>query len=338
MSELHPKKRLQLHLKIKHIVVPLSHNLSLPMSTYLRLGLCCLNTQLRKQRPPIFSSRTCSRRTFPIELAMERALTNCRDLLLMIEWNHQHRIECFRLSSQIFPHYTDPMTARYSMEFAIPILAQVGQLISQLGHRVLMHPGQFDQIGAIRPSVWDQTVADLSMHAEILDAVGMNDDGIIIVHGGGVYGSKQETITRWIEHFHQLPRSVQRRLAIENCERQYSVSDCLEIAQACHIPMVLDFHHYTCWNQLHTLEQQPPLEHLIPSILSTWKNRRIIMHLSQQSPGKRVGAHDELVDQIPTIVYEIIRRYHCPIDLEIEAKGKEQAILYLYQNEKLLSF
>lgn len=76
----------------------------------ISLGLCCINTHLRSQKPPIFCSRTCIRRTYSVERAKSLALQNIQDIIPMIEWNEKNKIRCFRLSSNIFPHFTDSVS------------------------------------------------------------------------------------------------------------------------------------------------------------------------------------------------------------------------------------
>jgi UV DNA damage endonuclease len=290
---------------------------------HLRLGLCCLNTTLRSQN--IFCSRTCIRKNFTIQNAQEKTLLNLRDLKTMIEWNQQHGITCFRISSDLFPHFTDDVVESYTIDFARPLLHEIGDLIKQYGHRIIMHPGQFNQVGTPNPSVLKKTIADLQHHAQILDAMEINHDGILIVHGGGTYQDKEKTIERWIKQFKTLPETVQRRLVIENDEKSYSTQDCLKIANACHIPMVFDFHHYECWKY-----PQKTINQLIPDILETWGERTVVMHVSEQAPTRRLGAHSDYVNIIPSQIFETILNFQIPIDLEIEAKMKEQAVLRLY--------
>ena len=293
---------------------------------HLRLGLCCINTLLRKR--DIFCSRTCIRRTFTVERAQEKALHNIRDMIKMIEWNKKNGISCFRISSDIFPHYTDPKTEHYSLEFAKQLLKKAGDIAKAYGQRILMHPGQYNQIGAIDPDIFESTVKDLQHHADILDAMEMDDDSVVIIHGGGTYGSKSKTVDRWIKQFESLPVSIKNRLALENCERSYSVEDCLYMANKCRIPVVFDFHHYHCWKKV-----QKPISEIFPLILDTWKqrNRRVVMHISDQDPEKKIGAHHDYVESIPNIIFETIINTGLDIDLEIEAKMKEQAIFKLYK-------
>lgn len=293
------------------------------------LGLCCLNTQLREQN--IFCSRTVTRANFTVEKAKELALQNLRDAATMIEWNATHHIHHFRLSSDIFPHFTDEETEPYTMDFAQEELTRLGQLAKKFNQRITMHPGQFNQIGTPTKSVFDKTIADLSMHAEILDRMDTDpNESILCIHGGGVYGNKKKTIERWIEQFKTLPEPVRRRVAIECCEKCYSIEDCLQIAKACQIPMILDTHHDQCYRQLHPKEDMNPIEEYIPDVLSTWKGTPIF-HISEQRPDSRVGAHSDFIKAIPYYLLEIPHKYGRNIAIEVEAKMKEQAIDRLYQ-------
>lgn len=57
-----------------------------------RLGYACLNTILRKQKPPVFCSRTCRIDTILKEdkgmpYLKELARQNVLDLVKLIEWN-----------------------------------------------------------------------------------------------------------------------------------------------------------------------------------------------------------------------------------------------------------
>lgn len=295
----------------------------------IQLGLCCLNTELRDKN--IFCSRTVTRANFTVEKAKQLALQNLRDAATMMEWNAQHHIYHFRLSSDIFPHYTDDETEPYTMDFAQEELTRLGQLAKKLNQRITMHPGQFNQIGTPTASVFQKTIADLSMHAEILDRMDTDpSESILCIHGGGVYGNKKKTIERWISQFQTLPEPVRRRVAIECCEKCYSIEDCLEIAKACSIPMILDTHHDQCYRKLHPTERIKPIEEYIPDVLATWKGVAIF-HISEQRPDARVGAHSDFIKEIPHYLLEIPEKYGRKIAIEVEAKMKEQAIQQLYK-------
>ena len=87
----------------------------------VQLGLCCLNTILRAQKPPVFASRKMIIRTVKekgIESLKEKILQNLRDVLTMMDWNEQNGIKVFRLSSELFPHKSNPKVVDYTFDFA----------------------------------------------------------------------------------------------------------------------------------------------------------------------------------------------------------------------------
>ena len=296
----------------------------------ISLGLCCINTELRSKKPPVFCSRSCIRRTFTVESAKEKALQNVKDIKKLIKWNRDNNIRCLRLSSDIFPHFTDTETEKYTIDFAREELKAAGDLANSLGHRILMHPGQYNQVGAKKESVFEKTVEDLSHHAEILDAMGIDNNGVLIVHGGGTYGDKKTSKRRWVEQFSDLPKKVKDRLVLENCERQYSTRDCLKMAKKCNIPVVFDFHHYACCSKIYPEKKQKSILELAPKIIASWGDRTVLMHVSEQGAG-RIGRHSDFIENIPEDLISIVKTYDIHIDLEVEAKMKEQAILKLYK-------
>ena len=239
----------------------------------INLGLCCINTELRKKK--IFNSRSLIRRTFTVAEAKKRALQNIKDLIPMIEYNHKHGIKCFRWSSDFFPRITDPEVDRYTIDFAKDELKKAGDLANKYGQRIVMHPGQFNQVGAKDKKIFEKTIEELKLHADILDAAGIDDNGVLIVHGGGVYGDKEGTKKRWIKQFFLLPENVRKRLVIENCEKCYSPRDALDISKACGIPVVYDTHHYECYKILHRgekIEKPKTFRDEIVSFLERTKN------------------------------------------------------------------
>jgi len=312
----------------------------------MNLGLVCINTVLRAQKPPVFASRTCIRRTYTVDKAKALALQNVRDIYTMIQWNHDHGIKCFRLSSDIFPHFTDPECDHYDLHFAEHDLKRAGDLANLYNHRIVMHPSQFNQVAG-NDDVFAKTIADLQHHCDILDMMGIDKlNGVIIVHGGGVYGNRDETIKKWISNFHRMPQSIRDRLVIENCESAYNIDHCLYIAKACQIPVIYDLHHYECWQLQKLLPVQSSIADVFPDIIASWSyghraghqsSVRLLLHISEQADGKRIGAHSDYITTIPSFLFSLIEKYNVSIDLEIEAKMKECAIFQLYEKYPFLN-
>ena len=115
----------------------------------VQLGLCCMNKTLREQKPSIFSSRgmiISSVKKLGIPELKRRIILNLEDTLKLIEWNEKNGIKVFRLSSNIFPHKSNPRIEDYDFEFAKPLLKKIGDLAKKYGHRLTFHPGQYNVV------------------------------------------------------------------------------------------------------------------------------------------------------------------------------------------------
>lgn len=298
----------------------------------IRLGLCCINNTLRKQN--IFCSRTMIRKNYTVEKAKNLALQNLKDLKFLIKWNSKHNIHHFRISSDIFPHMNDLEVENYTIDEFKEILKEIGDLCKKYDQRITMHPSQYNQIGTPNKNVFKSTILDLQHHTDILDAMGLDYNSIICIHGGGTYNNKQETIKRWIKQFETLSQSIKNRIAIENCEFQYNIEDCIYIANKCNIPVIFDIHHFNCYNKKYNLQWKP--DKYIPYVLDTWGKRRMVAHISDQKEDAKLGAHHDFVESLPDCFLNIPTKYQCSIDIEIEAKAKEAAIFRLYEKYKSL--
>ncbi|SNW61989.1 endonuclease [Orpheovirus IHUMI-LCC2] len=312
------------------------------MTYNMRLGLCCINTKLREKE--IFTSRTCR-----LETAKDKGLThivelakkNIMDLVPMIIWNELNGIKVFRMSSEMFPHVTNPKLFESGLGYSVDMFANellyIGNIVRTLGHRVTFHPGQFNVIGTKDNDILNKTIMELSSHARILDLMGCDGNSVLVIHGGGVYGNKDETIKRWVKNYNALPDIIKRRLVLENCEKCFTVEDCLRMSSMVDgiLPVVLDIHHYQCYSQLHPEVTQESLYTLVPKVVHTWwrKGLRPKFHISEQGTGK-IGHHSDYISHIPDIFWDLCQ--YAAFDLMIEAKAKEQAIIFLYNKYPIL--
>ncbi|KAG7446546.1 UvdE-domain-containing protein [Guyanagaster necrorhizus] len=171
------------------------------------LGYACLNTVLRNKRPAaesVFCSRTCRIDTIKkkgMEWVKDLERKNCQDLTV-IQWNEENK--CSRFASHAI--YS------YSLDYCAPLLSQVGALASRLGHR--------------------------HYHAEMMDRMGLGVDGVMIVHGGGVYEDKGATIERIKETITRvLPKNVRERLALDNDQLCYNAQDLLPLCEELDVPL-----------------------------------------------------------------------------------------------------
>ncbi len=299
----------------------------------VQLGLCCLNISLKQQKPPVYSSRRMIVRIVNekgIDELKQRILQNLDDLLIMIQWNEDNGIKVFRLSSELFPHKTNPKVPDYDFEFAKQHLQKIGELARKYNQRLTFHPGQYNVLASKTKKALEQTIKDLEYHADVLDLMGMGKDSVMVIHGGGTYGDKPSAIERWVDNYKKLPEKIRKRLVLENCEHSYSIKDCLYMHVLCGVPVVFDTHHHSCYCQLHPEETFEPVEEFIPLILQTWGDIKPKFHVSEQGSGK-IGHHSDYIDIIPSYLLEIPEKYNVSIDIMIEAKMKELSIQKLYE-------
>ena len=239
----------------------------------IQLGLCCLNTILRAQKPPVFASRKMIIRTVKekgIDVLKQKILQNLRDVLTMIDWNEENGIKVFRLSSELFPHKSNPKVEDYSFDFAKDLLRQIGIKAKKYNQRLTFHPGQYNVVGTPNIKSFQQTIVDLKYHADVLDLINAGKDSVMVVHGGGIYNDKKATLERWCKQYMLLPKNVRNRLVLENCEKCFSIEDCLYVSKKVNIPVVFDTHHYDCYCKMHPDETFKPAEY-ISDILDSWK-------------------------------------------------------------------
>lgn len=307
----------------------------------IQLGLCCLNIELREKKPTIFSSRRVTLKTLEdkgIDNLKSKIINNLKDVLKLMDWNEENGIKVFRLSSELFPHYSNKKAEDYTLDFAISLLKEIGEKSKKLNQRLTFHPGPFNCLGSPNKDVIEHTICDLKYHADLLDIMELDQNSVMVIHGGGIYKNKEETIERWCKNYEELPDNIKNRLVLENCEKNFSIEDCLKVSNKVNVPIVFDTHHYDCYNKLHPTETFEKPEYYIPKILETWNKRNIKVkfHVSEQGSGK-IGHHSDYIEVLPEYLLEIPSKYNQPIDIMIEAKMKEKSIMKLYEKYPYLN-
>jgi len=309
----------------------------------IKACLCCINNKLNNKKSKISTNRSCVFKTAKekgVDYCLSLAKQNLIDLHDIILWNEYHGIYNMRLSSDIFPHRTNPNFKYYSLDSLQNEFDMISKLCKTYDHRLSMHPDQFVQIGSQTREVFEKSKIELRHHCEILNRMNCDKNGLMIIHGGGVYEnksiglerSKQITIERWVSQFNDLDSDVKDRLILENCEKCYSVEDCLKISKFTNVPVVYDSHHYRCYSVLHKNEKQKLPSQILPDVVKTWTDRGLepIFHISNQRENSRVGAHSDYIGKLDYELEWLVEN-KISFQLDIEAKAKESAIFDLYK-------
>jgi len=282
----------------------------------------------------VSTNRTMIKKTFQskgLDYVSELALANASDIIKILEWNRINGIKFFRLSSAIIPwgDHID-LTQLKDYKQIKSELKKAGDFANFWDMRINSHPGPFCVLTSPNETVVTNAITDLELHGKIFDMMGLSKTPYnnINIHCNGVYGDKQSAMDRFIQNFKRLSKSVQNRLTIENDDKasMYSVRDLMYIHENTGIPIVFDYHHHQfCTGDLSE-------EQALKLAATTWpEDIRQEVHYSESkalhenNPKEKPQAHSYLINALPNT-------YELDLDIMVEAKGKELAILPYLKN------
>jgi UV DNA damage endonuclease len=268
---------------------------------------------------PGLSLKSCTLKYATVEKLKHVALHNLWVLSDVVDYNLSNGILLFRISSDIIPFGSHPVNRQEWWKDYSELLSSIGSKIRNSGMRVSMHPGQYTVLNSPDSDVVERAILDLQYHVCFLDALGVDRSHKIILHIGGVYGNKEQSVNRFIQNCKYLPDKIKNRLVLENDEKSYNIADVLAIADEVSLPVVFDNLHHSM--NMPIGEANP--FRWIKRCRRTWKSQdgRQKIHYSQQMAGGRPGAHSLTID-----VSEFISFYSAlsdpEVDIMLEVKDK----------------
>jgi UV DNA damage endonuclease len=296
----------------------------------MNLGYACINMSMGKK---VTTNRAMVKRTFEakgLDYVSELALANAKDIIKILEWNRMNGIKLFRLSSTIVPwgDHLDLTQLKDYTEIKSE-LKKAGDFAKFWGMRVNSHPGPFVVLTSPNEEVVKNAIADLELHGKIFDMMGLSKTNYnnINIHCNGVYGDKQSAMDRFIQNFQRLSLSVRKRLTLENDDKasMYSVKDLMYIHKHTDIPIVFDYHHHQfCTGGLSEEEAVKLAATTWPDGIKQEVHYSESKALHEKNPKEKPQAHSVYINALPNT-------YGLDLDIMVEAKGKELAILPFIQ-------
>ncbi len=282
----------------------------------MRIGYPCSNLTLRES-----AARTFRLASYSEARLVEIVDANLDALQRYLEWNAEHGIGFFRISSGTIPFASHPvMTFDWQAHYA-ERFAGIGRSIAAHNMRINVHPGQYTLLNSIREDVVEASIAELAYHAALLDGLGLDHTHKIQIHTGGVYGDKPAATQRFVATYGRLSEPIRRRLVIENDERQFNLADTLSIHAETGVPVLFDVFHHRIFNEGETLAEA------LDAVIPTWQGHGPAMvDYSSQNPDKQAGAHTASIDldDFGPVLDELVGR---DVDLMLEIKDKELSAL-----------
>jgi UV DNA damage endonuclease len=297
----------------------------------MNLGYACINMSMGKK---VTTNRSMVKRTFEargLDYVSELTLLNSRDIIKILEWNRLNGIKLFRLSSELIP-WGDGLDLTQLKDYKeIKFeLKRAGDFAKFWGMRINSHPGPFNVLPSPNESVIQKTIADLELHGKIFDMMGLSKTPYnnINIHCNGVYGDKKSAMDRFIQNFKKLSPSVRKRLTLENDDKasMYSVKDLMYIHERTGIPIVFDYHHHQfCTGGLTEEEALKLAATTWPEGITPEVHYSESKALHENNPKEKPQAHSTYINELPNT-------YGMNVDIMVEAKGKELAILPFLNN------
>ncbi len=282
----------------------------------MKIGYPCSNLSV-----DCSASRTFRLASYSPERLVETVQQNLNCLERILQWNLEHDIRFFRISSATVPFASHPVVAFDWHRHFADQLATLGAFIQRHGIRVNMHPGQYILLNAPKQDVVERSIAELTYHAELLDLMGLDHTQKMQIHTGGVYGDKPAAMARFIAAYKVLPGIIRNRLVIENDERQYALADNLAIHRETGIPLLFDTFHHSIFNNGEELAEAFDL------FMPTWDGHGVpMMDYSSQHVEKQTGAHTESIDMadFDAVMAQLGNR---EVEVMLEIKDKEHSAL-----------
>lgn len=302
----------------------------------IRLGYVAMSTVLEDCSPSKtttvkYLSKTESESARSYQLT-NLAKTNLNNSLRLLTHNNAHDIKVFRLTSKLIPLATHPITEKWDwLKATAPELKRLGEYARGNGFRISAHPDHFTLLNSPREEVTRASIQDLEYHHQVFEGMGLNNDAKLVIHVGGSYGSKEESIKRFKSNYLRLPSYLKKRIVLENDDKVYTARNVLDICRKLGIPMVLDIHHHWCNNDGENIEA------LLPGIFATWDNEPLPpkIHISSPKDEKNFRHHADYVDSAFLLEFlDKAAKADCDFDIMLEAKQKDAALFKLMHDLK----
>lgn len=291
----------------------------------IRWGLCCqfadAGVHFRQATHRYVSTLAPPNRTSYLRdiaranaIALAHAVVRC----------HEMGIGAFRMSSQILPLATHPVSG-YSLDtldddgVITRSFEAAGELARTHDVRLSFHPDQFVVLNSVREEVVASSVRELDLQASLAAIVGADT---ITLHVGGMTDGKDASLGRLERNLERLSPAARARLALENDDRLFTVRDLHPLCMRTNVPLVYDVHHHRCNPDGFDVEIATGLA------TETWRGREPWMHIATARDGKSAAnprPHADYIDPNDFPVEWLAR----DLTVDVEAKAKDEAIVRL---------
>jgi UV DNA damage endonuclease len=240
-----------------------------------------------------------------------------------LQFNSKHNIAFFRITSDLIPFASHPVNTYNWQQHFKHKLEEIGDYIKKNNMRISMHPDQFTVINSIKEDIFQRSSKELAYHATLLDSMQLGTSAKIQIHVGGVYQDKKASMQRFAARFSKLNNNTRRRLVIENDDRLFNLTDCLQISEEAGAPVLFDvFHH-------HINPTPATVNQALKLTQKTWRTKTDGIPMADYSSQKLNGSPRAHATSINLEDFQAFLEETKPTDFDVmlEIKNKEKSAI-----------
>ncbi len=296
----------------------------------IRLGYACITetlTGITTSSSYTYTNYTKEQNKTKLDRIIKSNLT---DLGKILDYNISNNIHFYRLSSKLIPLATKKEVVFNYLSKYDKYYEYLSRKIEDSRMRVDLHPDQFCVLNSTNKDVVKNSIEILKYHYNILNKLKVKNKVLVLHVGSNAFG-KSNSLTRFINNYMTLPKSIRDTIVVENDDKVFNIKDCLYLNEKLNVPIVLDYHHHFCNNDGINLYDY------IEDIFNTWKNINPKVHFSSPKnlTKKEIRSHNDYIDSNKFIEFvEDIKHLDYDIDIMIEAKKKDEALFRLIRELK----
>lgn len=296
----------------------------------IRLGYACITetlTGITTSSSYTYTNYTKEQNKTKLDRIIKSNLT---DLGKILDYNISNNIHFYRLSSKLIPLATKKEVVFNYLSKYDKYYEYLSKKIEDSRMRVDLHPDQFCVLNSTNKDIVKNSIEILKYHYNILNKLKIKNKVLVLHVGSNAFG-KSNSLTRFINNYMILPKSIRDTIVVENDDKVFNIKDCLYLNEKLNVPIVLDYHHHFCNNDGINLYDY------IEDIFNTWKNINPKVHFSSPKnlTKKEIRSHNDYIDSNKFIEFvEDIKHLDYDIDIMIEAKKKDEALFRLIRELK----
>lgn len=287
----------------------------------IRLGYACISkiidtTSSKTTTLTYYNKLDTNNKSIKIDNIIKENLCNLEQI---IKYNMKNNIHFFRMTASLIPliDIHDIDLNKYKDKFIY-----IGKLINESNMRVDVHENEYCVLNSINEDVIIKSIKMLNSLKKVMDMFKINYN--IILHIGSKSGGINKSISRFIDIFNILDDDLKNKIILENDDKSYNVYQTLRLCEKINVPMCLDIHHHYC-NKC-----TKDINIYMERIFNTYKKCKVKMHFSSPKSKKEKRTHNEYINSDEFIKsIDFLRKYNKDIDIMLEAKGKDLALVKL---------